>query len=632
MTKIVGGFIVCMVLALPVLPAGQAWAASLEEEVKARIEGVAPSHPRLFFTEAEEAGLKAKAESDPLLNAVYAHIGGSADALLGEAPVKREKVGRRLLGVSRTCLQRVSYLAFAYRMTKDEKYLRRGETEMLAAAAFEDWNPSHFLDVAEMTAALAIGYDWLYNDLQPESRTAIKTAIVDKGLRPSLAITGGWVTGTNNWNQVCHGGLTLGALAVLEDEPGLAQQIIVRAVENVPRAMHEYEPDGVYPEGPSYWEYGTTYNVILISALESVLGTGFGLASAEGFTKTPEFYLQATGPTGLFFNFSDCGTRGGISPAMHWLAQRRHEPSLLWREKIELQDFSKEEPNASGTGDRMLPFLLIWAEPVGEVAAPKTLHWQGDGPTPVAMFRSGWDENATYVGVKGGSPSANHGHMDIGSFVLDMEGLRWALDLGAQGYHGLESKGIGLWSKNQESDRWTVFRLNNFSHNTLVVDEKLQMVKGHAPITAFSDDARTPYTIIDLAPVYEGQLAEAKRGVRLVNESVLVQDEVRALEEAASVRWGMVTPAEVTIENATTAILKQGGHTLSLRVLSPADAQLELYETENPPRDYDSKNPNTRMIGFTTDVASFAEKTLVVFLQKGEAAGTTPQVAPLEEW
>jgi hypothetical protein len=36
---------------------------------------------------------------------------------------------------------------------------------MLAAAAFSDWNPSHFLDVAEMTAALAIGYDWLYEEV-----------------------------------------------------------------------------------------------------------------------------------------------------------------------------------------------------------------------------------------------------------------------------------------------------------------------------------------------------------------------------------------------------------------------------------------------------------------------------------
>jgi len=304
-------------------------AASVEEELAERIENVAPVHPRLFFTESEETEIRERFESDPLLQAVFTYIRASSDILLEQPPLEREKIGRRLLSVSRYCLQRVEYLAFTYRMTRHEPYLRRAEEEMLAAASFEDWNPSHFLDVAEMTAALAIGYDWLYNDLSPETRSAVKAALLDKGLRPSMAVTRGWVNGNNNWNQVCHGGSVMGALALLEDEPELAVQITARAIANVPRAMHEYEPDGVYPEGPSYWEYGTSYNVLLIAALESVFAHDFGLGSAPGFLKTPEFYLRATGPSGLYFNFSDCGERGEISPAMHWLARRRQDPSLL---------------------------------------------------------------------------------------------------------------------------------------------------------------------------------------------------------------------------------------------------------------------------------------------------------------
>ena len=30
--------------------------------------------------------------------------------------------------------------------------------------SFTDWHPKHFLDVAEMTTALALSYDWLYHD------------------------------------------------------------------------------------------------------------------------------------------------------------------------------------------------------------------------------------------------------------------------------------------------------------------------------------------------------------------------------------------------------------------------------------------------------------------------------------
>jgi len=619
--------IACYGFLLTVPPAS----ADVGQELPACLEQVSASHPRLFFTDAETAGLKAKIEGDPLLSSAYGHLTAAADALMDREPVKREKEGKRLLSVSRTCLQRVSYLAFAYRMTQEHRYLERAKREMLAAASFSDWNPSHFLDVAEMTAALAIGYDWLYNGLDATAREAVREAIVKKGLETSMN-GGGWVRSANNWNQVCHGGLVVGALAVLEDSPDLSQQVIARAIENVPRAMQEYEPDGVYPEGPSYWKYGTTYNLILISALESVLGSDFGLASAKGFVNTPEFYLHATGPTGFFFNFADCGARAEIAPAMHWFAQRRQGPTLLWHEKKELERFAAEPPSGRGEGDRMLPFLLVWGQPLGEVNAPQTLHWKGDGRTPVAMLRSTWRDDATYVGIKGGSPSSNHAHMDTGSFVLDMKGVRWAIDLGSQGYHGLESRGIDLWNMRQQSERWTVFRLNNLSHNTLVVDGQLQQVSGNASITKFSDNETRPFAIVDMTAVYKDQLAQALRGVRLVGEAVLLQDEVKTLDRPAAVRWAMATQAEVTIEEHLTARLHQDGQAAALRVLSPAGAKLDVYDIENPPRDYDEQNPNTRMIGFEVTIPASTVETLAVFIEPDAASGPRPTLEVLGNW
>ena len=41
---------------------------------------------------------------------------------------------------------------------------------MLYMAGYDNWNPEHFLDVAEMTMALSIGYDWLYEVLSPKNR------------------------------------------------------------------------------------------------------------------------------------------------------------------------------------------------------------------------------------------------------------------------------------------------------------------------------------------------------------------------------------------------------------------------------------------------------------------------------
>ena len=120
------------------------------------------------------------------------------------------------------------------------------------------------------------------------------------------------------------------------------------------------------------------------------------------------------------------------------------------------------------------------------------VYGNGGGPVPIVVMRNTWDvEKMTYVGLKGGSPGGPHGHMDGGSFILDAGKVRWACDLGAEGYHRVESMGLNLWSAAQDSDRWKLFRLNNKSHNTLVIDDHSQIVRGFATFTEVSESMRT---------------------------------------------------------------------------------------------------------------------------------------------
>jgi hypothetical protein len=619
---------VCWVAALAA--PGPANAAE-QADVEARLQAAPKAHPRLFFNQAAEAPLRQKIAADPLLAKALASVTAVADRMIGEPPVERTLIGRRLLDKSRRCLSRVIHLAFAHRLTGDRKYLDRARQEMLAAAAFSDWNPSHFLDVAEMTAALAIGYDWLHGGLDADARATIRTAIVEKGLKPSLQIRGGWTTGTNNWNQVCHGGMTLGALALLEDEPGLAAQILVRALDGLPHAMAEYKPDGAYPEGPGYWAYGTTYNVVLLDALESVLGTDFGLAGTEGFLKTPDYYLHVAGPTGLCFNYSDCGAGAGVSPAQFWFAARRKDPSLLWFEVKKLESLLARP--VAKESDRFFPFLLLWSGPVAGVRPPAELHWTGKGTTPVSFHRSGWDDKAAFVAVKGGSPSASHAHMDIGTFVMDADGVRWAEDLGMQDYNSLESQGVKLWDGRQDGGRWDVFRLGPLSHSTLVVDGKRQLVKGRCPIAAFSKEGPFPHTVVDMTPVHEGSLARALRGIGLrPDRSVLVQDEIEAAGAKASVRWGMVTRAEVRIAGDRSAVLTKEGRTLGLTVLAPEGARLKIVPLDPPPAATDAPNKDAKLVAFEVSLEASAKERLAVLLTPGGTAPEQPPLKPLASW
>ena len=51
-------------------------------------------------------------------------------------------------------------------------------------------------------------------------------------------------------------------------------------------------------------------------------------------------------------------------------------------------------------------------------------------------MRSDWlDPSAMFVGIKAGTNRVNHSHLDLGTFVLDALGQRWAVDLGGDNYN-----------------------------------------------------------------------------------------------------------------------------------------------------------------------------------------------------
>jgi len=557
-------------------------------------------HPRILLLKGEENVLKKTISGDKIWGKMQQAILDESDRILSLPPVERIQIGRRLLDKSREALRRLFFLSYAYRTTQKPQYLHRAEKEMLAIAAFSDWNPPHFLDVAEMTMAVSIGYDWLYDDLSPASRSVIKEAIIKKGINPSLdPKNNGWLKVEHNWNQVCNAGMTYGALAIYEDEPVLARQIINRSIETVVSSMKDLAPDGVYPEGYGYWGYGTSFNVLLISALDKAFGKDFGLSDMPGFLKTAGFLENMTGPTGRPFNYSDAGGGGGIQPAMFWFARKNADPSLLWVERSRLLN---EDPKKH-VNDRLLPAMMIWGGGIGidNIRPPSAILWTGKGKNPVALMRTSWtDTAALYVAIKGGSASINHAHMDAGSFVMDADGVRWAMDFGMQEYESLESKGMQIFGRTQDAQRWTVFRYVNQAHNTLTINDQHQQVSGHATITGTSSSKDFMSATVDLTDVYKGPVVKAVRGIAIIDQQwVVVRDEIEAADTATTIRWTLLTPATVTITGKNEAELTRNGKKLYLRVDAPGvNIVMRTWPTDPPPNSYDAPNPGTIRTGF----------------------------------
>jgi hypothetical protein len=187
--------------------------------------------------------------------------------------------------------------------------------------------------------------------------------------------------------------------------------------------------------------------------------------------------------------------------------------------------------------------------------------------------------------------------MDAGSFIFDLDGVRWAEDLGKQEYDSLESKGINLWGMNQDSTRWKVFRLNNFSHNTLAINGRLHNVKGFAPITRFSrDDPAGPCAIVDLSEVFAGQAANVSREFRVISKrEIQIQDKLEGLKSGDAVRWTMVTSAGIEITGAK-AVLKQGGRQLEASIATPQGASFNVMPADFSSDGFDAPNTNTRIL------------------------------------
>src|SRR3954471_24018903 len=332
------------------------------DEIRHRIAASKNIHPRLLAAREQLAGFRQTLDQDPLRKQLADSIIQQADALCSVEPIERKLVGRRLLSVSRRCVERVLILTSAYHLSGDTRYVDRCSKEMLAAARFSDWNPSHFLDVAEMTFALAIGYDWLYDELDAPSRKEIRTAIVEKSLKlPFETEYRGWVHARNNWGQVCHGGLTAGALAVMEDEPDLAARTVQNAVENVVTSMAAFAPHGSFPEGPGYWNYGTTYNVLLIDELETALGTDFSLSDAPGFSETGAYPAMVYGPSGQYFNYADGHSGRHPEPILFWFASRYQRPDWLIGERDLWKNQLSQSTSVSPVKvTNFMPLALLW--------------------------------------------------------------------------------------------------------------------------------------------------------------------------------------------------------------------------------------------------------------------------------
>lgn len=356
---------------------------------------------------------------------------------------------------------------------------------------YDAWTPDQRQKI--MWSIITLGLEWgvkAYND--PDSHSAF----------------GWWQTVNGNWNCVCNGGLTLGALAILDDDPtGVAKTMLGLTVPNAAaNCAAGPSSDGTWSETPNYWYFGTTGHAEMSSALLTATGSDYSLLAGD-FNLTGLYHMHVTGMTSLF-NYGDHGPNKFSTTANSMMFYGSHYNSpqytLFQRDRMDAAE----------------PWSMFWYDPAVSGAFWDGMpldHYFDDNLDQWAAMRSSWtDNNGMYVGIKSGNHTGHqaHGDLDAGTFVLDAMGQRWAGELGSGDYL---SAGY-FQNELQNSERWLYYRKRTEGQNTLVVNNDNQNVIAQPTVNYGStgeaqgsstvmtvDSSSTAFFTTDLTTMYNGQ-------------------------------------------------------------------------------------------------------------------------------
>jgi hypothetical protein len=337
-----------------------------------------------------------------------------------------------------------------------------------------------------------------------------------------------------------------------------------------------------------------------------------------------------TGPTALYFNYSDSTAKRSPLPAALWMAKKANKPDWLIEEKKLMQNGSYAENFGNR---RFLPLALIYGKDISmdNLQEPQKKLWYGYGTNPIALVRTSWQgSTGKYMGVKGGTPTYSHGQMDGGFFIYDSQGIRWGMDFGKYDYSG-QGDLVGN-DFSQDGDRWKIFRVTNTSQNTISIKKtsetswQYHKVDGNATIDELYDTPAKRGAKVNMKSLLglNNELLAANRSAYLVDESYFeVKDYISNGAEPINLYWNMVTKSIIETVSPSKLRLTQGGKTVFLEVVSSNPAVTFTMATNrstdpvfyNPTATLDDKNPGTVMIGFEATIPANNEVTFTVTIK-----------------
>ncbi|MBO5742752.1 MAG: discoidin domain-containing protein [Clostridia bacterium] len=518
--------------------------------------------PRVLMNADDFAKIKATYQTDPYMKKWFEQIKKSADAMIGRPPYTYKLTGTSMADVSESVTE-IGNICLVYLLTKEEKYLTTIWDFLENICKMKDFSPAGYLDYGELPFVLAVGYDWLYDYWTEEQRELLRNTIYEKAVEftyrmyhnefpeKSGEMYTTWWDGTSNFNGVINGGLIATSIAILDTHPEVSARLIEISKKALEYFVDAYYPDGAWHEGNAYWSYSMLHFTHGIKSMENAFGTNFGLYNAPGISKTGLYASQLAGTTNGFM-IGDAGAASFVNNhTLSYLATYYNDAELMGVRKNEY-DVRNHDGNYHD--------MIYYNPELMKTGTTLDLDSFMDGLEVITLREAWYDAGATSVNMVGPINRRTHGHMDAGSFQLDMAGERFFQESGAENY---KAKG-GYFS----SGRYKFYKSRPEGHNVYIINPKNDIeyfgqdvkTKGEGQLVV--SKPRGAIGVMDLTPVYATWASKATRGMMLSDDrrSVTIRDEIDLLQPNSEVYWFAHTYADkIEFPDAKTAVLTLNG-------------------------------------------------------------------------
>lgn len=519
-----------LMLSSAILPIGgslSAGAATRDKQI---------SHPSLLFTSQRVKDAKSRVKADSIQAKAYDSIIARADALL-----------------DKNDHYKMEYLALAYLLTSDKRYMEKLRSMLDAISEIDSWADKEMmmrdpawrseLQMAHKSFQIAMAYDAIYNDLTPKQRKKIAEGVFRLAIEPLL---GDWLTEPtrihslnsmgHNWWSSCVGMGGLFALAISNEVPE-AQILARKAVEAIPewfdfagdRIQNKpktFDREGGMYESVNYASFGITEALLLrLAWLNS--HPGEDLEEIPQMSRLADFFIQVGYPReeGIFYslNFGDSHKNvTGESSMLLAYAMGEKNPDVKW-----YVNQLTEEQHREGF-PRSFPMGFLYTPDLKDAPVLPSSDldrvWEDFG---WATMRDSYMPDATMLAVKSGM-TWNHAHADAGSIILFHNGEDIIKDAGNCSYGRPEYRNYFF-----QSDAHNIVKFNGKGQSAYQQYHGT-MLPGY--VGGLTSGNGLKYVMADATGPTSDNFARNQRHYLWIDNVILIIDDLKS-HETGSFEW-----------------------------------------------------------------------------------------------